>query len=55
MTAGPDPQCVFDGALERIALVTDLATMTGTLERISPGKNHYRKIKVRLVADTPAS
>lgn len=46
----PDPQCAFRGALEEIVLTTDLSTMTGTLTRISPGRNHRRNLRVKVVA-----
>ncbi|MCX5742574.1 MAG: hypothetical protein NT062_08765 [Proteobacteria bacterium] len=52
---GPDPQCRFYGALERIEITTDLATRTGTLVRSSPGRNHRRELRYTLVAESPTT
>jgi hypothetical protein len=50
-----DLQCYFNGAKEYIRIKTDLATMTGLLERITTGPVPDRTIKYRVVADSQTS
>src|SRR5262249_39842133 len=49
----PNLQCYYNGPKEYIRLKTDVAKMTGELERITSAAAPFRHIKVKVIADGP--